>query len=102
MNTEIKDKWITALRSGQYKQGKHRLRDNDKFCCLGVLCDVVDKTKWEDTEFGIGYMGETHVMPENLAKSVNLSHIDCSFLAGLNDYKEYTFDQIADYIQQNL
>jgi hypothetical protein len=40
MNTEIKQKWIDALRSGDYQQGTGRLRSNDGFCCLGVLCDL--------------------------------------------------------------
>ena len=38
------DKWINALESGEYKQGKHNLRTNDDtFCCLGVLCDIAVK-----------------------------------------------------------
>ena len=41
MNTEIKAKWVAALRSGEYKQGKNRLRNKDNnFCCLGVLCNL--------------------------------------------------------------
>lgn len=41
MNPEIKKKWIAALRTGEYKQGKGVLRDrDDNFCCLGVLCDI--------------------------------------------------------------
>lgn len=33
-------KLVAALRSGKYKQARHRLRDGDRFCCLGVACDV--------------------------------------------------------------
>jgi hypothetical protein len=40
MNTEIKQKWVDALRSGEYQQATGRLRSNDGFCCLGVLCDL--------------------------------------------------------------
>jgi hypothetical protein len=40
MNKRIKKLWIEALTSGKYKQGKGQLRDGDKFCCLGVLCDL--------------------------------------------------------------
>lgn len=44
---EIQAKWLVALRSGKYKQGRASLRNiNDEFCCLGVLCDVLDNTKW--------------------------------------------------------
>ena len=35
---DIKEKWLTALRSGEYKQGKYYLKnDNNCYCCLGVL-----------------------------------------------------------------
>lgn len=39
MNKEVKAKWVAALRSGEYKQGKGRLKNiNNEYCCLGVLC----------------------------------------------------------------
>lgn len=45
MNPRIKQLWLGALRSGEYKQAKKSLRDGtddgpDYFCCLGVLCDL--------------------------------------------------------------
>ena len=47
MNKEIAIKWVKALRSGKYKQGKHNLctilNGNKKFCCLGVLTDMYQK-----------------------------------------------------------
>ena len=48
MKTEIKEKWLTALRSGNYKQTKGTLRKNNSFCCLGVLCDIVKDDIVED------------------------------------------------------
>ena len=35
--------WVDALKSGNYKQGISYLNKKNKFCCLGVLCDVVKK-----------------------------------------------------------
>lgn len=36
--------WVRALRSGKYGWGKSELRPKqDKFCCLGVLCEVAVK-----------------------------------------------------------
>lgn len=32
--------WVRRLRSGDYAQGRNRLRTDDAFCCLGVLCDM--------------------------------------------------------------
>ena len=36
-------RWADALESGEYRQGKWKLRSMDfnEFCVLGVLCDVV-------------------------------------------------------------
>lgn len=53
MNPEIKQKWITALRSGDYKQGKYRLKQEANgetcHCCLGVLAEMVR----DDEGYGI-------------------------------------------------
>lgn len=40
MNEDVKRKLLDALRSGEYEQGTGVLEENDKFCCLGVLCDI--------------------------------------------------------------
>lgn len=40
MNREVKKKWIAALLSRKYKQGRHALRVGDRYCCLGVLCEL--------------------------------------------------------------
>lgn len=42
MDSTLKQEWITALRSGDYKQGKGGLKSTtNSFCCLGVLCDLL-------------------------------------------------------------
>lgn len=43
MNKEIKTIWVSALRSGGYKQGSTYLRQGDKYCPLGILCDLAIK-----------------------------------------------------------
>ena len=43
MNPEIKQKWLNALRSGEYPQARKSLRNGNGFCCLGVLCDIYSK-----------------------------------------------------------
>lgn len=42
MNDNAK-KWVEALRSGEYDQGKRKLSQNGLYCCLGVACDVYQK-----------------------------------------------------------
>lgn len=56
MNVKIKEKWLAALRSGEYKQGQDALRSGDKYCCLGVLSDLYQEDHedcvWKRTENG--------------------------------------------------
>lgn len=33
-------KWIAALKSGTFKQGKNYLSYNGAYCCLGVACEI--------------------------------------------------------------
>lgn len=42
----IKQKWIEALRGDKYQQTVGILKSASGFCCLGVLCDIVDPTIW--------------------------------------------------------
>lgn len=43
MNNNAK-RWVEALRSGEFKQGRGTLCDgtfgDDKYCCLGVACEL--------------------------------------------------------------
>ena len=42
MKKEIADKWVAALRSGEYKQTRGILANYNRteHCCLGVLCEL--------------------------------------------------------------
>lgn len=73
----IRTKWCEALRSGKYEQGTGYLRANDKFCCLGVLCDVIDPLEWrfEDNSpcrYGT-YEGDSMCLSGAMLNSVGLS-----------------------------
>lgn len=48
LNTNAQ-KWVEALRSGEYTQTRGQLKDYSRFCCLGVACDLFMK------ETGRGY-----------------------------------------------
>lgn len=43
MDPELKDEWVAALRSGEYPQGNGKLNVDGKYCCLGVLCELLVK-----------------------------------------------------------
>jgi hypothetical protein len=63
MNPQVKEKWISALRSGDYQQGTGNLRSVSGYCCLGVLCDLYAKEHNQKWEFrGIE---ETNLQPQD-------------------------------------
>lgn len=49
--------WLSALRSSDYEQGRCVLRTREnRYCCLGVLCDITDSTRWKEPEsYDIAY-----------------------------------------------
>lgn len=51
LKAKYKKKWLKALRSGKYEQGEGVLLYHGKYCCLGVLCDVVKDEMKEDFDF---------------------------------------------------
>lgn len=103
MDAELKAKWIAALRSGEYKQGNGRLRDGDKYCCLGVLCDVSGAGRWQDDWYYDNSGGANCYLPESL--SIDIDRDTQGTLAVMNDgniLPPATLDEIADYIEANL
>ncbi|EKS37796.1 hypothetical protein [Afipia clevelandensis] len=91
MNAELKKKWIEALRSGEYEQGRNYFEKAGKFCCLGVLCKVAGKptTRAEDD------VGNWHFAETTLPLGMDMR------LATLND-KGSSFSEIADYIEAKI
>jgi len=124
MKQEFKDIWVKALRSDEYKQTKGSLRNADGFCCLGVLCDLVKDEvgiDWAEADpWGVTYFGDmASVLPARVYilaelrtgspkvkkpdgfKGRGSEGLDTSTLADLND-NGYTFEQIADIIEEEL
>jgi hypothetical protein len=112
MEQALKDQWVAALRSKAYKQGQKRLRhDGDFFCCLGVLCDLVDPNGWipgydsDETGAYFGYdygeFTDSCMPPDTLLGSANLSAAFAGTLAQMNDDGR-TFAEIADYIEEHI
>lgn len=101
----LKSKWVKALRSGEYKQGNNYLEQDNKFCCLGVLCKVTNPSIELNTAQYIGDRGmDTTGIPKILQGEAyeQLSNPIVYKLVLLNDDKNYSFKQIASYIERNL
>lgn len=116
MTKTIKDKWLAALRSGEYQQTRGGLRDNVGYCCLGVLCDLHAKEAgkdWIAPVYGRYYKyGEQEAyLPYtvmewagfNCMVSCNpqIQHGKDTSLSSLND-RGIPFTEIADVIEKQL
>lgn len=108
MKKLYKEKWLEALRSGKYEQGQRCLKTNDnRFCCLGVLCDVVRKTHkkkgftWKNNKFLGDSMGLSHEVGDLIGYYTG-NYVAQGILMDMNDRHDKSFKQIADYIEKNV
>lgn len=102
MNKKYKQPWIDALRSGKYKQGPAYLRTlDDKFCCLGVLCEV-GRIVPKENDYNYIYDGSSSSLSDKLSTEFGLNDILISTLINMNDSAKMKFQQIADWVENNL
>lgn len=104
MEEKMKVRWVKALRSKKYKQGSGWLRANDNtYCCLGVLCDLVDRKGWSKPENGsyTFYRGSAHYLPSEICETYDIRLSETKKLTGMND-SGVTFSTIATWIEDHL
>lgn len=130
MNPKTKHKWIAALRSDYYKQGKQYLAKQRtpkapiRHCCLGVLCEILPYVERIQRNNEFVYVAteeeerSSTILPFEIAQKEGLDRsspwIDypgkdefgytTTFrisLVELND-TGFTFNQIADLIERFL
>ena len=127
MKKEIADKWVAALRSGDYKQTKGKLANVDRteHCCLGVLCEMAIKDG-VDVEMDVRHIEaesadevdvfytefdkETGHPPDSVRRWAGMgspsgrlyqpAYDEDTSLASLND-RNWSFKQIADVIEKH-
>lgn len=124
--TKEQKKWLEALRSGKYNQTARVLHDDEGYCCLGVACEVLGES-FEYFESENRYIisseiknyisqGEGYsVLTDSLAEKLQLfskmgrPHFDDNSsreetmledLTSYNDKRDYTFEEIADHIEE--
>jgi hypothetical protein len=126
MKKNIAMKWVKALRSGKYKQGQSRLRNDSvdtkttTWCCLGVLCDIMNPDGWDSNTYGSSFSyacpidgREDTVLPASVRKAAGMKSDNGErvgsrkSLVYLNDRCSdktgkgtYSFDKIADIIEK--
>lgn len=113
MNEDIKRQWISALRSGEYEQGRGFLNRGGKYCCLGVLCDLAagdgiipEPVEYHEGSSAMTYDGEARVLPASvmlwagmLTAYGNLKG-QILTLSEMNDFG-MSFARIADIIEES-
>ena len=108
MKPEVKKAWVKALRSGKYRKGKEYLRrqegKHDRYCCLGVLCDVNGvrwHRKWYDSlEYSVS--GDCGNLTPRRLRQFGLTDVVQKALIKANDERDWSFNRIATWIEKNL
>lgn len=111
MNPTVREAWRQALLSGEYVQGFTKLHQVtngvEKFCCLGVLCDLavrsgvpVVRTRVVDMFF---YDSKSGSLPDSvltwagLTESLPTGTLGLA-LSGHNDGQNWSFARIAEVL----
>jgi hypothetical protein len=119
MNPEIRARWCAALRSGEYAQGREKLRASaetggDAYCCLGVLCElavadrIIPPAEYDESLGFWLYADDTSDYPPPAVQewaglkepnpAVTVDGGGPEFLAVVNDDLRWDFARIADAI----
>lgn len=105
---ENAQKWVEALESGEYKQGRGALLKGYEFCCLGVACDVAIKNgvalkvdrrgRW--TVFDGCHLALPPAVQDWLGlRTEDGEAKDGTCLTSLNDWEDLSFSEIAAVIR---
>lgn len=119
MRADVRDKWVEALRSGEYEQGTAQMKYEDlngvtRHCCLGVLCDLA---KQAGVKVGVGKVGKVWYfdgrgmgLPHSVMDWAGMKQVTglgdlgdgAADLASLNDILKRSFPDIADEIERRI
>ena len=104
-------RWIRALKSGKYNQGQEWLNRYNQYCCLGVLCDLINPKGWvakkngEETVYSWKNTPRAvevfDRLPIPVRNKIGLTGDDQSSLIIMNDVGK-SFETIAVWIKTNL
>jgi len=103
LHPAVKNKWLKALRSGEYEQTTDVLRrpGTGGMCCIGVLCAIYGADEVyldENVQIPSDTLFDKGILPKSCN---NISREDWAGLSGMNDGGK-TFTTIANYIEENL
>lgn len=106
LSRAAKRNWLKALRSGEYQQGRSHLynKEENTWCCLGVLCHVIGVEADALNQRGMPYELDTQPkLPKATELStdfgIRLPGNKWEELSHLNDTGK-SFKEIADLISK--
>lgn len=97
------DAWVEALESGKYKRTTSFLKNDNKYCCLGVACkvaiDMGENIETKEIDDYTLFDGNEGVLTEKVKKMFGINDQTSFFL--LND-DGFGFKRIANFIKDEL
>ncbi len=86
-----RQRWLKALRSGEWEQARLALHEGDKHCCIGVAhCLATGKKKYGYSERGYG----------PARRFLEYGPKDEKMAITLNDDRHYSFPRIASHFEK--
>lgn len=102
MKAELKSKIVETLRSGRYEQCVGELYGGGRArCVMGVLAEVAGHritpygVQWADGEYN------NQALSSSIVDEIGIKDDDYNRLVDMNDSGS-TFNEIADWIEENL
>lgn len=111
MLNENAKKWVEALRSGEFEQGRGCLCKNKRYCCLAVGIVIAQRNGVHVREATsmtgkVAFDDDAYYVPEAVRKWLGLASFSGSYgenrsrgLDSDNDSMGFSFSQIADIIE---
>ena len=104
-------RWVEALRSGKYEQGRGYLKEGNKFCAFGVACELIRDKLHIATYRGITRYDNSNVIaPSRVRIALGMDRTNSTgYFVDSNGYtnsiillsdSDVPFTEIADLIEQ--
>lgn len=91
---ENRERWIKALESGEFRQTKGQLKKRNRYCCLGVWCEI---STWE---YAIDEAGDYETeLNKDGRRALGMSADQMTEAIDLND-DGMKFKEIAAYFRK--
>ena len=97
----MQKEWLNALRSGDYKQGCEGLlydSSDGTYCCLGVAKECFSFKENDNAHLVDSYK---ELALRDCGGQLSKPFDNFTYLTDMNDSGRYSFNDIADFIEEN-